>query len=363
MPSGKEGIFISTLMADFHKNLHRFTLFTSVCTFFLLIAGGMVTSTGSGLAVPDWPLSYGKLMPPMIGGIFYEHGHRMVASFVGLLTVILTVWIVKVEKRQWVKKLAIAALASVILQGLLGGLTVKLMLPTEVSAAHATLAQLFFCMVCSLSLFTSPWWLSGEERKNSLEMSSLPPIKSSTLLVVVIFIQLILGALVRHTQSALAIPDFPLAYGQILPSLTQESLNAYNTALIRENVRLYADGPVTQNQVLIALLHRIWALAVTGLVVWNSARLWRSRTADPRFGFLGVSLVAVLSVQLILGASVVLTRRTPEIATAHQTFGAALLMASVIALLHVWRFLKSGSNPKNVEDEGFSSTSRRYVIS
>ena len=363
MPSDKEGIFISALMPDFHRNLHRFTLFTSVCTFLLLIAGGMVTSTGSGLAVPDWPLSYGKLMPPMIGGIFYEHGHRMVASFVGLLTVMLTFWIVKVEKRLWVKKLAIAALASVILQGLLGGLTVKLMLPTEVSAAHATLAQLFFCIVCSLALFTSPWWLSREERKNSLEMSSLPSIKASTLLVVVIFIQLILGALVRHTQSALAIPDFPLAFGQILPSLTQESVNAYNEMLIREDVRLFADGPVTQNQILIALLHRIWALVVTSLVVWNSVKLWRSRTSDSRFGIIAASLLGVVAVQVILGASVVLTLRIPEIATAHQTFGATLLMVSVIAALHVWRLLKGEIDPNRQAGDGILDPNKPYVTS
>jgi len=361
MPSVKEGIFISTLMADFHKNLHRFTLFTSVCTLFLLIAGGMVTSTGSGLAVPDWPLSYGKLMPPMIGGIFYEHGHRMVASFVGLLTVILTFWIVRVEKRQWVKKLAIAALASVILQGLLGGLTVKLMLPTEVSAAHGTLAQLFFCMVSSLALFTSPWWLLREEAKNRPEKSSLPSIKASIVLAVVIFIQLILGALVRHTQSALAIPDFPLAYGQILPSLTQESVNAYNEILIRENVRLFADGPVTQNQIIIALLHRIWALVVTSLVVWNAVKLWRGRTSDSRFGFLAGSLLGVVAVQIILGASVVLTLRIPEIATAHQTFGATLLMVSVIAALHVWRFLTSEIDPNNQEEDGIFIANKHYV--
>lgn len=363
MPSVKEGIFISTLMADFHKNLHRFTLFTSVCTLFLLIAGGMVTSTGSGLAVPDWPLSYGKLMPPMIGGIFYEHGHRMVASFVGLLTVILTVWIVKVEKRQWVKGLAIAALASVILQGLLGGLTVKLMLPTEVSAAHGTLAQLFFCMVSSLALFTSPWWLSREEAKYKSEKSSLPSIKASILLVVIIFIQLILGALVRHTQSALAIPDFPLAYGQILPSLTQESVNAYNATLIRDNVRLFADGPVTQNQILIALFHRTWALVVAGFVVLSSVKLWRSRTSDSRFGLLAASMLGVAAVQVILGASVVLTRRIPEIATAHQTFGAVLLMVSVIALLHVWRFLRGGTNLRNESEAGISVSNRHYVTS
>jgi len=217
--------------------------------------------------------------------------------------------------------------------------------------------------VCSLALFTSPWWLSREERKNSLEMSSLPSINASILLVVVIFIQLILGALVRHTQSALVIPDFPLAYGQILPSLTQASVNAYNETLIQENVRLFADGPVTQNQIIIALLHRIWALVVTGLVIWNSVKLWRCRTSDFRFGFLASSLLGVVAVQIILGASVVLTLRIPEIATAHQTFGATLLMVSVIAVLHVWRFLKGEIDSNSQGEDGILATNRRYIVS
>lgn len=363
MPSVEEGIFISTRMAEFHKNLHRFAFFTSVCTFLLLIAGGMVTSTGSGLAVPDWPLSYGKLMPPMIGGIFYEHGHRMVASFVGLLTVILTVWIVRVEKRQWIKKLAIAALATVILQGLLGGLTVKLMLPVEVSASHATLAQLFFCIVSSLALFTSPWWLAKEGRKYESKGSSLPSIKASIFLVAVVFIQLILGALVRHTQSALAIPDFPLAYGQILPSLSQESIAVYNAALIRENIRLFADGPVTADQILVAFVHRFWALVVVGFVVWSSVKLWRSRAADRRFGFIAGALLGMVALQIILGAYVVLTRRVPEIATAHQTFGAGLLMVCVISLLHIWRVRPAESTAKKEPKSTVALPNKSYVVS
>ena len=104
--------------------LHRFAVFTALCTTFLIFAGGMVTSTESGLAVPDWPLSYGMFFPPMVGGIFYEHGHRMVASFVGFLTVILSVWAWRKETRGWVRWWALGALGAVIAQGILGGITV-----------------------------------------------------------------------------------------------------------------------------------------------------------------------------------------------------------------------------------------------
>src|SRR5512135_3097391 len=138
--------------------LHRFAVFTACCTFLLVIAGGLVTSTGSGLSVPDWPLSYGRLMPPMVGGIFYEHGHRMVATTVGILTVILAVWLARREPRAWVRRLGYGAVAAVVAQGVLGGLTVLFLLPTAVSVAHACLAQTFLCIAVTLAVVTSPRW-------------------------------------------------------------------------------------------------------------------------------------------------------------------------------------------------------------
>src|SRR5687767_5859274 len=126
------------------RALHRYAIVTAVATLLLIVAGGLVTSTESGLSVPDWPLSYGRLMPPMVGGVFYEHGHRMVATAVGLLTVVLAVWLARREPRPWVRRLGWLALAAVVAQGLLGGLTVIYLLPTAISVAHACLAQAFF---------------------------------------------------------------------------------------------------------------------------------------------------------------------------------------------------------------------------
>jgi len=133
----------------YNQALHRFTLFVAICILVLIAAGGLVTSTGSALAVPDWPLSYGQVMPPMVGGILYEHGHRMIATFVGVLTTVLAVWYWQKESRNWVRNLALGALAAVIAQGVLGGLTVLFLLPTPVSVSHATLAQTFFVIVSS----------------------------------------------------------------------------------------------------------------------------------------------------------------------------------------------------------------------
>src|ERR1700722_19516806 len=116
--------------------LHRYTVVLAVCTLLLVVAGGLVTSNDAGLSVPDWPLSYGKLMPKMEGGVFFEHGHRMVATTVGLLAIILAIWLWRADGRRWI------ALAAVIAQGLLGGMTVIFMLPKPVSVSHACLAQL-----------------------------------------------------------------------------------------------------------------------------------------------------------------------------------------------------------------------------
>src|ERR1044071_2974230 len=144
-----------------NRGLNRFAIFVACATFFLIIAGALVTSHDAGLATPDWPLSNGQVFPKMVGNLFWEHGHRMVATTVGILTIVLTIYIFLREKRSWVQKLGVFALCAVVAQGLLGGLTVKLMLPLAVSAAHATLAQLFFCTTVSLAVFTSRSWIEA----------------------------------------------------------------------------------------------------------------------------------------------------------------------------------------------------------
>src|SRR2546425_5612272 len=140
------------------KGVHRFAVFVACATFFLIIAGANVTSHDAGLATTDWPLSNGQVFPKMVGNLFWEHGHRLVASTVGLLTIALAIYLQVRERRTWVKRLGWIALGGVIAQGLLGGLTVKMNLPLAVSAAHATLAQLFFLTTVSLAVFTSRGW-------------------------------------------------------------------------------------------------------------------------------------------------------------------------------------------------------------
>src|SRR5437667_9026368 len=143
-----------------NKGVHRFALLVACATFLLIIAGALVTSHDAGLATSDWPLSNGQFFPKMVGNLFWEHGHRLVATSVGLLTIVLAILLQLRERRAWIRRLGWIALAGVIAQGLLGGLTVKLNLPLAVSAAHATLAQLFFLTTVSLAVFTSRSWIA-----------------------------------------------------------------------------------------------------------------------------------------------------------------------------------------------------------
>ena len=184
------------MSVEYNSAVHRFAVVTAAATAFLLMAGALVTSNDAGLAVPDWPLSYGSLMPPMVGGIFWEHGHRMIATTIGFLTIVLTVWLWRSERRRWLRWLGVGALVAVILQGVLGGLTVIFLLPVPVSIAHACLAQLFFSTVLSIALFTSRWWL---EEMPALEDTGSPAVRSLALATTLsIFVQLALGAAFRH---------------------------------------------------------------------------------------------------------------------------------------------------------------------
>lgn len=176
--------------------LHRFTILLAVCTLFLVVAGAAVTSKEAGLSVPDWPLSYGQVMPPMIGGVKFEHGHRMVATFVGMLTIVLAIWLQRADSRPWMRKLGWISLAAVIFQGLLGGLTVRLLLPPAVSISHACLAQLFFSTMLAITIFTSKRWQDGPE---PVDDHGWPSLRALSILVpTMVLAQVALGAGFRH---------------------------------------------------------------------------------------------------------------------------------------------------------------------
>jgi hypothetical protein len=184
--------------------LHRYARVLAAATLLLVAAGGMVTSTNSGLSVPDWPTTYGRQMfsfplSQMVGGIFYEHGHRLIASLVGLLTVGLALWLWRVETRPWVRRLGWLAVAAVVAQGVLGGLTVIYLLPDAISISHAGLAQIFFSLTVSLALFTSPTW-----RNPPAAPVSDPGLRRLLLVTtLLVYGQILLGATMRHTGAGL----------------------------------------------------------------------------------------------------------------------------------------------------------------
>jgi cytochrome c oxidase assembly protein subunit 15 len=299
--------------------LHRFAKLVTAATFVLIFIGGLVTSTGSGLAVPDWPTTYGHFMfsfplSKMVGGILYEHGHRMVATVVGMLTVILTVWLWIKEPRRWMKWLGVGALLAVIAQGVLGGLTVLFLLPTPISVLHGCLAQTFFCMTISIAMFTSKEWL-GENEK--IADSSQPSIQSLTLLTTgLVFAQLVIGAIMRHIGAGLAIADFPLAFGKIIP-------------------------PIETQAVAVHFLHRVGALLVSISVFGTAVQIFRRHKDQPRLTRTAAILVLALIVQITLAALTIWTKKAVLPTTAHVATGAFILGASLVLSLRAHRLFLS----------------------
>jgi cytochrome c oxidase assembly protein subunit 15 len=198
LPESKE-FLLKALATPYNRAHHRFAVFTACATFVLIIAGALVTSNDAGLSVPDWPTSFGSIykIPHMVGGVRFEHTHRMIAEFVGLLTIIIAVWTWRTERRQWLRILGMAALGTVIAQGILGGLTVLFYLPPAVSSAHAAIAQTFFCIAVLIAMFTGQRWVEEQPR---VELDTRrPSLFMLTLLsIFVLYVQLILGAMFRH---------------------------------------------------------------------------------------------------------------------------------------------------------------------
>jgi len=195
----QRGSALKAIAAPYNRGLHRFAVVLACWTFLLIIAGALVTSNDAGLSVPDWPTSFGSLykIPKLVGGVKFEHTHRMIAQGAGLLTIILAIWTWRSEKRRWMRILGWAALGTVILQGILGGLTVLYYLPPAVSSAHAALAQTFFCIAVAMAIFTGRKWVE-EEPKAEFDYRR-PSLFTLTLLsIFVLYVQLILGAMFRH---------------------------------------------------------------------------------------------------------------------------------------------------------------------
>jgi heme a synthase len=406
--------------------LHRLAIATAVATFPLIFMGGLVTSKQAGMAVPDWPNSYGYnmfLFPPSLwlgqqaGGIFYEHAHRLMGTVVGFCSILLVLWawgpgrnptarrwlgriavtcaaatsvmaavLISTrpggetptsfwtwkshlavlfasvflvsgaawmartyEPRRWVRWLAVAVLVAVILQGALGGMRVVLV-KLNLAVVHACFAQAFFCLAALAAVVTSRWWhVAGE---NASSGTGVPPVQAThhqqsssggstgqtlvrlaVISVALVFAQLIAGALMRHHDAGLAIPDLPLAYGNLLPPVTADQLDAANQSRIWQ-MQLPA---VTLTQVWMHFAHRVGAVIVSialAALIWIVLRRHRHQPALTRPAWL---LAALLIVQLSLGVLTILMRKPADIATAHVAVGALLLVTLFILTVRAMR--------------------------
>jgi cytochrome c oxidase assembly protein subunit 15 len=280
--------------------LHRYAVAWSFCTLFLVVAGGLVTSNDAGLSVPDWPLSYGKLMPPMEGNIFYEHGHRMVATTVGLLTIGMAIGLMRADRRRWLKNLGWISLAAVVTQGVLGGLTVIFLLPKPVSIGHACLAQLFFSTTVAIALFTSESWKRGAQL---VDDTGAPPLRWLALAApACVLLQLALGASVRH-------------------------------------------------QALGILPHVMGALLASGVVLWITVRVLMRHPNHEALRRSALALLSITFLEVFLGIAAYMSRLATTAApqpmpvmvgftVAHVAVGALTMAGSIVLAIQVFRHVR-----------------------
>jgi len=330
--------------------LFGFAVLTALATLALIGIGGLVTSHEAGMSVPDWPTTYGYnmfLFPinKWLGGIFYEHSHRLLASLVGLMTTILAVWLWLKDRRPWMSWLGVTAFLLVVAQGVLGGLRVTMHMDS-LGIYHATIAQLFFVLTCAIALFTSRWWMELERRlparreEISAGKQAVPeagaPLRGLVLFTtLLIFVQLIIAAAMRHQHAGLAISDFPLAHGKLWPDTSAEAVARYNA----QRVSINAENPITAFQIELQMAHRVVALAIlicVGITVFCSRRCQSAERAIAPPTHVGgyESMVAVrlslfwlglILFQVGLGAATIWTNKAADVATAHVLVGALAL--------------------------------------
>jgi cytochrome c oxidase assembly protein subunit 15 len=287
------------MTTTYHPSVHRFAIFVVCWTILLLIAGALVTSNEAALSVPDWPLSYGTLTPPMVGGIRYEHSHRVIAAVLGVLSIVLAVWVWAKDERRWLRWFSVIAVAGIAAQGVLGGEVVRQLLHYWLPVAHACFAQIVFAALLSIAVFTSRWWISDQPQ---VEDTGSPSIHSLAIAnAVVIYLQVILGAGFRHKE----IPVWP---------------------------------------------HMVGALIVLGMVIWLAAVLRRRFEKSAAISKTRILLHAILGTQLLLGLgaywSRVTTADAPQpmplmvtLTVLHTVVGAILFGVSVLIVLLCYRLV------------------------
>jgi cytochrome c oxidase assembly protein subunit 15 len=318
------------------RGLHRFATVLAGLVVLLIAAGALVKSKEAGLSVPDWPLSYGSFSPPhwwRIDTVRAEHGHRMFAGTIAFLTVLLAILLQRQEQRAWVRRLGWSAVGAVLAQALLGGITVLLFLPPAVSIAHAGLAELFLCLMTTLAVVTArSFW--GAPAAAASEISGVANLATAT--TGMIYVQILLGAVMRHNGAGLAIPDFPLAFGRLVP-------------------------PHFDFKIGIHYAHRLGALTVALLVLWTAARVLSRFRAERTLAVPAAGMVFLVALQITLGALVVLTRKAVLPNTVHVATGASLLATSLVLSLYSRRLARAAGTVSSAESAGVPQRTSRQA--
>jgi heme a synthase len=349
--------------------LYGFAVLTALATLALLGIGGLVTSHEAGMSVPDWPTTYGYnmfLFPinKWLGGIFYEHSHRLLASLVGLMTTILAVGLWLKDRRPWMAWLGVAAFLLVVAQGVLGGLRVRWSMDS-LGIYHGIIAQSFFVLTCAIALFTSRWWMNlnsvaavYDRRQNSEMNATVIDRRYNNLrglvlaTTVLIFIQLIIAAAMRHQHAGLAISDFPLAHGQLWPDASADAVAHYNA----QRATINGVNPITAFQIYLQMAHRLVALAIlvcVGICAWRARAMGTPGTAPastdntlksaetvlgvPVYQRLSMLWLGLTVAQVGLGAATIWSNKAADVATAHVLVGALILAVGALWCMIAFR--------------------------
>lgn len=329
--------FSTVAVSPAPRIVHVLALLTTLATFPLIFMGGLVTSKGVGMAVPDWPNTFGYnmfLFPPSqwIGGVFYEHTHRLLGSLVGLLAIALLIATLVTRTRPRLRWLAVAVLVGVIIQGVLGGLRVVFN-EIDFAVVHACVAQAFFCLAALMALMSSRRWAQAPTPPEDEQTARGRRLFGHAVgTVAVIFLQLVMGALMRHYQAGLAIPDFPLNYGRLTPPADGAGLERANEW--REELQL---PPVTLSQIWLHFFHRLGAAAVLAAGLPLSIIILRRLENNDWLIWPARWLVGLLVIQVGLGILTVLWRKPADIATGHVAVGALVLLAAFVLAARLWR--------------------------
>jgi cytochrome c oxidase assembly protein subunit 15 len=287
------------MTTPYHPSVHKFAIFVVCWTIILLIAGALVTSNEAALSVPDWPLSYGTFTPPMVGGIRYEHSHRVIAGVLGILSIILAVWVWAKDERRWLRWFSVIAVAGIAAQAVLGGEVVRQLLHYWLPVMHACFAQIVFAALLSIAVFTSRWWISDQPQVEDTGSPSIHTLAIAN--AAVIYFQVILGAGFRHKE----IPVWP---------------------------------------------HMVGALIVLGMVIWLAAVLRRRFEKSAAISKTRILLHAILGTQLLLGLGAYWSRLTtadaPQpmplmvtLTVLHTVVGAILFGVSILIVLLCYRLV------------------------